>query len=221
MFHIMAHLSFIVFPITQLLLLLDWIDQVVFPMNWLLLLSYFEFVEISKVKSMNVFRILIIKFSMIVKFIVFKNSIIGEPAWRIIKLSLSMHKILIKLSYIGTSRRKIKFSLTLFLSVHIHSSNISRLCRRILRNNLFNLFLIGINNDHLFRLSLLNSQTFIIQDIFEIVFKIKLNVFDLTFIFSAYLLLRRSLGKRFNELLIVIFLKEILTILFIELFRIK
>ncbi len=132
-----------------------------------------------------------------------------------------MHKILIKLTYIGTSRRKIKFSLTLFLSVHIHSSNISRLCRRILRNNLFNLFLIGINNDHLFRLSLLNSQTFIIQDIFEIVFKIKLNVFDLTFIFSAYLLLRRSLGKRFNELLIVIFLKEILTILFIELFRIK
>lgn len=127
MFHIVVHFSFVIFPVTILLLLLNRTDQKMLLMDRLLLFCDLYFVEVSEIERLDIGWVLIVQFSIPVELIVLESALICYFSWGVVQLAIPMHKVLVKVAYVEPARREIKLSLSLFLSLDIHRPNILRL----------------------------------------------------------------------------------------------
>ena len=76
MFHIVVHFSFVIFPVTILLLLLNRTDQKMLLMDRLLLFCDLYFVKVSEIERLDIGWVLIVQFSIPVELIVLESALI-------------------------------------------------------------------------------------------------------------------------------------------------
>ena len=124
MFHVMAHFSLIILPVTDLLVLLHCAYQVMFLMYCLLFLCHLQPIEVPKVKRWYKHWRLVVYLPTSVELVILKRPLISQLLARIVQLPLTVHEILVKTTDVIPSWRKVQLPLPLILSLDVHRPNV-------------------------------------------------------------------------------------------------